>query len=97
MDVFVVFFLLGSLDFEVGGVEGGGQGKGAVQRPSRVIDLSVRSLPVRCVQLVEDQVGFPVVQFSSCSLNSAFFLVLPGQPTAWVCVQRSLLQVSRFC
>lgn len=61
-----------------------------MQGPPRIIDLSVRSLPVRCVQLVEDQVGFSVVQFSSCSLNSAFFLVLPGQPTAWVCVFRDL-------
>lgn len=52
------------------GVEGGGQGKGAVQRLLRNIDLSVSSLPVRCVHLVEDRVGFSVLHFSFLFLES---------------------------
>lgn len=71
-----------------------GKARGAVQGLPGGIDLSVGSLPARCVQLVEDQVGFSVLWFSSCSLNSAFFLMLPGQPAAWVCVPRSLTGVS---
>lgn len=60
----------------MGGLRGKDEGKEALEKVPRSVDLSIRSFLVRRAQLGGEQIGWSVLQLSSCPMHSPFFFML---------------------